>query len=379
MQFIVKKIEEKNLNEELNNIGFEPSYVEQGSLKHKFLNIKIFNLIPQQASIIKQTALSCGCDCAVHRGVLDCSVPNSNAILSGSYSQLNNVAQKIKSQPFSLSDLSDSILKELDINGAKIKIPKIMGILNLSEDSFSTYSKNPVDDIQKLIEDGALIIDIGAESTRPGAEEIEADIQLKKILPVLEFLRESNVTISIDTRSGVVAKECLANGADIINDVSCLNYDPEIIDCVIESNKKYVLTHSRGIPSSMDQMTDYNNLIDDIYFELEEKISFILNRGLDKKNLIIDPGFGFAKNTEQNLELMKRISEFKSLGCEILCGTSRKRFIQACSKDKTDDDFDFITALSSFYFALNGIDYLRVHNVAKTREAIDFMRALNNH
>jgi len=392
MQFKVRRILSENIRDEISKICFSPSYLDFGTKKHRFLNIKIYNQKPEAATVIKQTALSSGADAAVHKGVLDHSVDFSDVILSGTTSQLENVAQKLKLQQFSLSKISDEILKQIDIfeNGQNAAgertLPKIAGILNLTKDSFSDGGrfldpKCALEHSYKMIEEGAEIIDIGAESTRPKSEAVPYEVEIQRIEPVLKELRKNsackNIKISIDTRNSITAAAMADLGADIINDVSGLTFDKNMAKTVKEKGLEAVITHSRGTPQNMDSLCDYKNTIDEVYFELMDRVQIALDTGICPEKIIIDPGFGFAKNIEQNFEIMSKIEEFKSAGFRVLCGLSRKRFIKSLLKNEDDiDALDFLTAQTSLYFALKGIDIIRVHNVLKTRQALDLAEKL---
>ncbi len=394
MQFKVRRILEKKIENEIQKIGFSPSYLDFGVLKHKFLNIKIFNLKPEAATIIKETALASNCDAAIHRGVLDHSIEASDLILSGSAAQLENVAEKLKKQQFSMPKISDEILRELEIfkHGGDLKdtkpdMPKIMGVLNITQDSFSDGGmfldpKKAIEHAAEIIEDGAEIIDIGAESTRPGAENIEASVEIERISPVIKEIRANsafdNIKISIDTRNADTAKVMADLGADIINDVSGLTHDLNMKNTIRETGLNAVIMHSRGNPKNMDELALYKNLVDEVYFELQDRVQSAIDSDINPDKIIIDPGFGFAKNNEQNFEILRHIEEFRSLGFPILAGLSRKRFIKSVLNDglKASDNntLDDLTAHLSFYFALNGIKIIRVHNVLKTRQALDLAR-----
>ncbi len=397
MQFKVRRILESDIKSEIEKIGYSKSYLDFGVLKHKFLNIKIYNLKPEAATIIKETALASNCDAAVHRGVLDHSAEFSNLILSGTISELEIVCEKLKKQQFSMPSVADEILKQIKIyktnESAENFRPKIMGILNITENSFSDGGLflKPEDAIKhayKMIEEGAQIIDIGAESTRPGAEIIPSDIEIKRIIPIIYELKKNltnkEIKISIDTRNADTARVMADSGADIINDVSGLMFDKNMTKTIRETGANIVIMHSRGTPSNMDRLCKYDEVVDDVYFELSDRIENALNSGIEPNKIIIDPGFGFAKDNEQNFKLLKKIDEFKSLGFPILAGVSRKRFIKSVLEDEAKtssynnfteldklDKIDNLTAQASFYFALKKIDIIRVHNVLKTREAID--------
>lgn len=377
MQFLLKTLSKKFIKNELNNIGFDNSYVDVAVNKHIFLSIKIFNLRPAIANILKQTALSSMCDCAVHKGVIDCSVDKSDCILSGTISELINVSNKLKNQPFSLSFLSDEILNLIQ-EELKPKKTKIMGIVNVTNNSFSDGGEyfefdKAINHAIDLIEQGADIIDIGAQSTKPMADIVGSNLEMEKVIPIVIALKNAypNILLSIDTFCPDCALASINAGADIINDVSFLN-DIELIKMCAKYDKKLVIMHSRGDSKTMDKLNQYNNLIDDIYCALKQKIDLCASLGLKKENIIADVGFGFAKNYSQNFELLSRINEFKSLGVEILAGVSRKRFLQDAINTKEPKDADIQTLLATSWFIQNGIDYVRVHNVELTSQAFKF-------
>lgn len=383
MQFVVKKINNDDIVNEMARIGFDADYLLKGAQKHRFISLKIFGLSLPQANILKQTALSLGADCALHKEVLVSSIDKTDCILSGTYGKLLEISSKLKRQQFSMPKLADEILEAV-VNFEKKAPPVIMGILNLTENSFSDggmYS-NPneaVAHVLDMIEEGAKIIDVGAESTAPRAVPVHVDIEIGRVVPVISKIKElaPDVSISIDTRNSETAEAAIRAGADIVNDVSGFSWDEKIINVAYKYKKKYVLTHSIGTPENMDEMNHYINLVDDIYSELKTKADFLLEKGFEPDDLIIDVGFGFAKDVEQNYELMTKISDFRSLGYKILVGTSRKRFLSDLRKNSEKPILDDITALSSFYLAEHGASILRVHDVAKTKLALDFLSRLS--
>ena len=376
MQFLSKTVLKKFINQEISSVGFDEGYIEHAIKKHLFISIKIFDVTPSQASIIKQTALSCDCDCAVNRGVIDCSVSFSNCILSGTVSQLTNVAKKLASQPFSLSKLSDVILQQIENELMPKKRTKIMGILNLTPNSFSDGGEfveidKAINHAIDMIEAGADIIDIGAQSTKPHADLVSVVYEIEKVTPIVTALKTAfpHIEISVDTMTLACAKAAIEAGADIINDVSFLS-NPEFVNICAHENKKLVIMHSKGDAKTMDNLCDYDNLIDEIYSEIFKKAQFALENGLNRESIIIDIGFGFAKNIGQNFELLKRINEFKSMGYPVLAGLSRKRFMQDVINTKEPKDADFVSAVAAFYLMQNDIDYIRVHNVELTSQAL---------
>lgn len=378
MQFLSKTVLKKFINSEIKSIGFDESYSKFAVNKHLFLSIKIFDVSSKVANIIKQTALSCGCDCAVHRGVIDCSVDKSDCILSGTISQIDMVAKKLYNQPFSLPNLANDLLEHIEKAKKTPSYTKIMGILNLTQDSFSDGGEffnieKAINHAVDMIEHGADIIDIGAQATNPKAELVDATLETERIIPILTVLKTAypDTLISVDTTNLSCAREAVDAGCDILNDVSFLK-NPEFAKLCAKYNKKLVIMHSRGNPKTMDSLANYENIVDDIYKELKQKIDLALELGLSKDNIIVDLGFGFAKNIEQNFTLLNRIKEFKSLGYPILAGVSRKRFLQDVILTKEPKEADIQTLLASSFFIQQGVEYIRVHNVELTQQARKF-------
>lgn len=370
--FIVKTTMSDDLAKELNDIGFDKSYIEQAKNKYKYKNIKIYDLTPAQANIIKQTALSVGADCAAHRDVITGSIEKSNIILGGSYSELTKIADKLKNQPFSLANLSKKIKEELN---DKKTSTKIVGILNITPNSFSDGGKyydieNACKHLEELISDGADIIDIGAESTKPNAEPVESDEQIHRLTPILKYIQSSDITvpISIDTRNSVVAEFALDMGAKIINDVSGLKYDKSMAEIIAKNNATVVIQHSSGNAVTKKD-TSYTNIVDDIFYDLYHQIQYAKNCGIT--NIITDPGIGFDKTGADDIELIKRAGEFSSLGYPVMLGLSRKSFLNL--KDGTNEEKDTYSLAFNMLAIKNNIDYIRVHNVKLHKKLLEIL------
>lgn len=377
---MIKRIDNKNILNELKSIGFDEKYVEHGAKKHSFITLKITNLPPHIATIIKESALSKGTDAGVNKNVLMHKINSSDLILSGTIKQLNEIKDCLYNQPFGLKEISKEIEKEIKLYYEE-KLPKITGILNVTENSFSDGGKYldfeaAITHANDMIKDGAKIIDIGAESTRPNAKPIDCETEIKRLAQVVKELKKTNITVSIDTRNHKTAEFMLNLGADIINDVSGLEYDKNMINVIKNSKADIIIMHSRGTPETMDKLTEYKNITDEIYEELYKKIEYLNSEGIESKRIIIDTGFGFAKNIEQNFELLKRIREFNSLNVRHLAGVSRKRFLQSIAQNKTIEEFDDITMLTSFYLMQSNVDLIRVHNVKKTKTALELYKKL---
>lgn len=377
--FILREIKDTDIEKEINAIGFDKSYSNKAKEKFEYKNIKIYSLTPAMANILKQTALSVGCDCATHREVITGKIENSNCILGGSISQIKKIAEKLKFQPFGLKELGKKLENSCPplAGGPKSMISKrgtkLVGILNLTTNSFSDggmYNdfEKAKEHLLELISDGADIIDIGAESTKPYSSPVSPKEQLEKLLPIIDFAK-NQTTISIDTRSAIVAEECINAGANIINDVSGFDYDEKMVDVIAKHNIPIIIQHSQGTPETMQNSPHYNNLIEDIFLNLKKKIDFAHSKNI--KNIIIDPGIGFGKTKEDNFEIIKRIEEFQSLNCPIMLGISRKSLLDMPNADNLAKDI-YTTAINALAIERN-VDYIRVHNIKMHRKLIDLM------
>lgn len=377
--FILREIKDTDIEKEINAIGFDKSYSHKAKEKFEYKNIKIYSLTPAMANILKQTALSVGCDCATHREVITGKIENSNCILGGSVSQIKKIAEKLKFQPFGLKELGKKLENSRPpiAGGPKSMISKrgtkLVGILNLTTNSFSDggmYNdfEKAKEHLLELISDGADIIDIGAESTKPYSSPVSPKEQLEKLLPIIDFAKHKT-TISIDTRSAIVAEECINAGANIINDVSGFDYDEKMVDVIAKHNIPIIIQHSQGTPETMQNSPHYNNLIEDIFLNLKKKIDFAHSKNI--KNIIIDPGIGFGKTKEDNFEIIKRIEEFQSLNCPIMLGISRKSLLDMPNADNLAKDI-YTTAINALAIERN-VDYIRVHNIKMHRKLIDLM------
>ena len=377
--FVLREIKKTNIENELKKIGFDKSYTHKAKEKFEYKNIKIYSLKPAMANIIKQTSLSVGCDCATHREVITGKIENSDCILGGSVSQIKKVAEKLKFQPFGLKKLGEELEKLCPplAGGPKSVISRrgtqLVGILNLTPNSFSDggmYNdfERAKEHLLELINDGADIVDIGAESTKPYSKAVPAKEQLEKLLPIIDFAK-GKIPLSIDTRSSEVAEECLNAGANIINDVSGFDYDEKMADIIAKYNVPVIIQHSKGTPENMQNSPVYADLMEEIFLNLRKKVDFARSKGIE--NIIIDPGIGFGKSKEDNFEIIRRVEEFESLGCPIMLGISRKSLLNMQNADNFDKDI-YTTAINALAIERN-VDYIRVHNVKMHKKLIDLM------
>jgi dihydropteroate synthase len=263
--------------------------------------------------------------------------------------------------------------------------PKIMGILNVTPDSFydgGRYiaQKKLTTRIKRLIKQRADIIDVGGQSTRPNSTGVTAQTETKRVIPAIKQIRSLNkkVCISIDTSRPKVAVAALEAGANIINDITGLK-NPAMVKTVKKYNCRYVIImHMRATPKTMQKFTRYKDILAEIYAFFDRKIKELEKSKIAKSKIIIDPGIGFAKTFEQNLFLIKNLSFFKKLGCKVLLGASRKSFIGVTLNQKNPKDRLLGSLASAMYGYLKGADILRVHDVKETKEMVDMAYALQN-
>ncbi len=255
------------------------------------------------------------------------------------------------------------------------RLPKIMGILNVTPDSFSDggrffSTQVAVDQALRMEDDGADIIDIGGESTRPYSEPVDTTTELRRVVPVIEALRSRlQVPLSIDTTKAKVAREAISLGAEIINDISGLESDSEMPNVALETRAGICAMHMQGSPQTMQDNPRYENVVTEIESYLAQRLTQLLAVGIDHNRICLDPGIGFGKTHEHNLALLRSAAVFHRIGCPILVGHSRKGFMAKVLNDKTADR-TFATLGVSLALAQRGIQILRVHDVVATRQGL---------
>lgn len=260
-------------------------------------------------------------------------------------------------------------------------LPAVMGVVNVTPDSFSDGGRffgaeRAVEHALQLAAEGAAILDVGGESTRPGAETVSVDEELRRVVPVIERIAEqTNVAISIDTSKAVVAREALAAGASLVNDITGITGDAEMRNVVAASNCRVCVMHMRGTPRTMQDNPQYDDVVGEVMAYLAERRDSLEAAGLSRERLLLDPGIGFGKNFRHNLELLRRIGEFHELGCPLLVGHSRKRFLGEILGDPAADR-TAATLGVSVYLASQGVQVIRVHDVRQTVEALKAFNAL---
>ncbi len=260
--------------------------------------------------------------------------------------------------------------------------PVLMGIINLTPDSFSDGGKyrnikSAYEHSKFLIQKGCKIIDVGGESTRPGSSDVNVNLEWKRIQNFLKKSRGLKSLISVDTRKSKIMNKANKYKLNLVNDISGLSYDPNTLEFLKKTNKPFVLNHIKGEPANMQKNPKYKNVVLDIYDFFEEKLKIIRNKGIKHNNIILDPGIGFGKNLKHNITILKDISVFHSLGFPLLLGISRKRFIKDLSDMNDSKDRIGGTISASLWSMMLGVQLLRVHDVNEVNQAIKVFKKLN--
>ncbi len=346
------------------------------------------------AILIKQEAISAGGDAAYSAKVASLSCDRTDIVLLLSEAVLPRFIAKLERQPFGLRRLAAKLqemapalfsarsLKLKDKSLELGKRPYIMGILNVTPDSFSDGSlhfsfEDAVSHALRMIDEGADIIDIGGESTRPGSDAVDAAEEIRRVLGPVRYLAErTGAIISVDTMKPEVAEASLAAGAHMINDVSGLSMGPDIARSCAKHGAGLVLMHMRGTPADMMKHTEYDELLSDISSELLQKADIALSAGVSPSSLVLDPGFGFSKTAGQNVELLIRLAEFTNLGYPVLVGLSRKSTIGLLTDERVASRRvpGSIAALTAAI--ISGADIIRVHDVQESVQAAKVAFAL---
>lgn len=377
---------------EMERIGVDPAGIRIMLDKQFHFNLKVERLTPAQANVIKQELLSAGGEAAVSRGTASCGVPFTDAILSGTRKHFKILIEKLKAQPFGLSEVASAVAGALDnlsktefrVKGRKDgafwtfgRRTLIMGVLNVTPDSFYDGGKflnvdKAVSRGLEMIEDGADWIDLGGESSRPGALPVALEEELKRVVPVAAELAKRGAVVSIDTTKAEVARRSLDAGAEIINDISALSFDPDMAKVCAGCNAPVILMHKRGRPRDMQKNVEYDDLTAEVFNYLAQRIDFAEASGIDPERIIIDPGIGFGKSAEGNLELIRNLGEFKTLGKPVLIGLSRKSFIAGVggAPGALSPEHRLAGTLAASAVAIqNGAHILRAHDVKEARQA----------
>jgi dihydropteroate synthase len=379
---------------ELGRTGADEAGVARMADKARFVALRAEGLKAPAANILKQEMLSLGGDAAVARGVVNCSAPTSDVLILGTRKQIRGLLKKLRPQPFGLPTLAEEIRAALA--GAECsprlvwrggemdfsRKPRIMGIVNVTPDSFSdagdTFDPEAaLDRALAQVEEGADILDVGGESTRPGAAEVDAEEEAGRVVPLIAKLAARvKVPLSVDTVKASVARRAMDAGASVVNDVSGLRLDPEMARTAAETGAALVVMHMRGTPRDMQSDTRYGDLVGEIHASLAASVAAALEAGVPREAIAVDPGIGFGKSVAGNLVLLRRLREFAGLGRPILVGVSRKSFIgKTLGIERPKDRLEGSLAAAAVA-VMNGAHILRAHDVAATRRAADLAWAI---
>ena len=322
------------------------------------------------------------------------SIPlNGNINISFDHIEIISRTSKKKIPINKINSLAKSLKKLIKLDLEKIRskkknfsnlnflqIPNIMGVLNLTPDSFSDGGKfntknKGLKHALEMFNSGANIIDIGGESTRPGSKAVDNKTEWKRIEKIIKLISKK-IPISLDTRKSEVMKKGIKHGVKIINDVSGLDYDPETINVLKKYKIPFVIQHSQGTPEKMQNKPRYKNELLDIFDFFEKKIKFLKKIGIKHNNIIIDPGIGFGKNLKHNMNLIRNISIFHSLGFPILVGNSKKRFIKEIAGKNDTKSRIGGTMTSSIYLMMQGVQILRIHDVNELLQGVKVFKEI---
>ncbi|MCK4739493.1 MAG: dihydropteroate synthase [Deltaproteobacteria bacterium] len=382
---------------EMKRIGVDPVGAALMAPKQFHYNLLLKAITPPQANILKQEILAIGGEAAVSKGVAACRVKVTDVLVSGTLKELRLLVKKLRAQPYGLKEVSASIeevIKKTQKEGTIFKGSsflwnfnsprdiRIMGVLNITPDSFSSDGAlykdidKTVLRAEEMVRDGADIIDVGGESTRPGAEPVSEAEEIKRVLPVIRALKKKGILVSVDTTKASVARVSIDEGVDVINDISAMEGDKDMAGLIKDCTVGVVLMHSRGMPKTMQADTNYTDIVGEVFSYLNERINFTEELGIEKSRIAIDPGIGFGKSTEGNLEILRRLKEFSSIGSPLLIGTSRKSFIGNITGVK-DARQRLSGTIASISLALGaGARIIRVHDVLEAREALSVAGAV---
>ena len=374
----------QELEREMKRIGVTEEGMEIMAKKGRFYKLRIDNVPLKGALILKQEALAAGMECALPWCTASLSCDETPAILFGTARQFEILTKKMKLQPFKGKDIAvelENCIENLN-REEKVRLPngtmslepfKIMGILNVTPDSFSDGGKydkveKAVEHTEKMVKEGADIIDIGGESSRPFSSPVSEEEELSRVIPVLEALDGLKTPISVDTYKPKVAEEALKRGASIINDIYGLRSEG-MAKVISEYDAAVVIMHMKGEPKNMQLNPSYEDVIGEITVFFRERTEFAESQGIDASKIILDPGIGFGKRVQDNLMILKSIESFKCLGYPVLVGASRKSYIGKVLDVDVEHRLEG-TIASNVVALSNGAKIFRVHDVKENLRAL---------
>ena len=363
----------------LKKLGVESGGIAIMSAKMELFYFYLKDLRTPAANILKQDALSIGADLAVPGGVITCEKSHYDCILIATKKHMEILSRKELAQPFGLKRVAKELKKFLAVKKYSIRI---MGVINANDDSFFAGSRfmaeDAVSQIYKMIGEGASIVDIGAVSSRPGAELIAAGLELERIKPICDAIKAEKLyekaLFSIDSYAPEVIAYALESGFGLVNDITGASND-EVIALAIKYKAKLCIMHMSGTPQTMQQNPHYEDVMVEVSDFFEERILKCEVLGLDRKDIIVDVGIGFGKSLEHNLTLIKNLQHFKKFGCEILIGASRKSMIDKIISTPTEERLPGTLAIH-LKAVENGASIVRCHDVVEHRQALMVQEAM---
>ena len=348
--------------------------------KMELLYFFIKDLKTPAANILKQDALSIGAELAVPGGVILCEKPTYDCILIGTRKHMELLSKKELAQPFGLKTVALELKKFL---AEKSYPTQIMGIVNANDDSFFAGSRFKAEDairqIEKMIDEGANIIDVGAVSSRPGSDAVSVEEELARIQPICDIIRSEKLyqraLFSVDSYAPEVVEYALKSGFGLINDITGAS-DERLIDLAVRYEAKLCIMHMLGRPQTMQKNPEYDDVMVEISDFFEERINTCESRGLGREHIILDVGIGFGKTLEHNLTLIKNMAHFKVFGCEVLVGASRKSMINKIISSSVDERLPGTLAIH-LKAVENGASIVRCHDVKEHHQALSVLRAMS--
>ncbi len=382
---------------ELDRVGTGSEARDRLAAKMVPVRIWLGDVRTPAANILKQEMLASGADAAVTRGAAACLDPVSSVLLTGTLSQIRRLTRVLRDQPFGLDRLGDRIaafLSAIERREFTVKTRRgalsfgkrtlVMAVLNATPDSFSDGGcfldpEAAVIRGLRLAEEGADVIDVGGESTRPGARAVSPEEEIRRVIPVIERLAARlSVPISVDTAKAPVAEEALRAGASIVNVVGALALDPAVAGVAAREEAALVLSHMRGQPKTMQEEARYPlGVTGEVVEELARAMAEAESRGVDRERIIVDPGLGFSKSAGHSWEVLRRLEELRTLGRPILVGTSRKSFIGEATGLPVEERFPGDAAAMAIA-VLNGAQMVRVHEVARAIPVLRMAEAIRD-
>lgn len=382
------------LKGEITRLGVYRPSVSILADKGRVLALKVTDVRTPAANIIKQEMLAAGGDCATPGTAITCAVPRVDIILLGGRKQYDILLYKMRQMPYFgipavVAELERYLRKgpkgTLLADGRRLTYDRmaVMGILNVTPDSFYAGSRRQGTDAvlaqaERMLADGAAILDIGGESTRPGADPVTAEEERARVLPAVEQVKRRfpEAVVSVDTYRASLAREALAVGADIINDISAMQADPGMLQAVVDTGAPIILMHMRGVPKNMQTQCQYDNVVQEVAASLDERARLLRDRGIGPDKIILDPGIGFAKDTPQNLALIQGLNALTGSEYPVLMAASRKTVIgQALGGLPPEERLEGTLAISAAS-VYAGAELVRVHDVRENVRLIRMLEAI---